>query len=116
MTERVAGAIRLLAALSRNDGPMYAPDVARDAGVAPLFAAKILQELARLGLAESARGPRGCFWVEGAPTIAAVIAALDPRAAEVPFAGPYAKKVAAWRARTTVRDLAGPAAEGGRAA
>jgi Rrf2 family protein len=67
-------ALHALAFAARSDKPSSARTAAEAIGVSPSYLAKLVQELARAGLAEMSRGAAGGFNVSGDP---ASISALD---------------------------------------
>ena len=67
-------ALHALAYAARSERPSSARTAAEAIGVSPSYLAKLVQELARAGLAEMSRGASGGFNVAGDP---ASISALD---------------------------------------
>ncbi len=76
-------ALRAVLYLAQDDGaaPVRASEIANGLGLPANYLSKILHSLARTGVLESERGPRGGFRLARAPaelSLAAVMAPFDP--------------------------------------
>jgi Rrf2 family protein len=67
LPKRLHYALKCLCYLASQQGPVHADDIARETGIPPAEAAKIMYNLAEGGFVCSRRGSRGGFWLRKQP-------------------------------------------------